>query len=87
MRDWDSDLLLKAAAKQQLRKKNPPAGVNTTPNTTRMFLGAQDENCFVLNRQKEANKGAMFFVSNRKPFWEAGILPLNYSRSASSFAV
>ena len=23
----------------------------------------------------------MFFVVNRKPFWEAGILPLNYSRS------
>jgi hypothetical protein len=35
----------------------------------------------VLYRQKEANKNAMVFVVNRKPFWEAGILPLNYSRS------
>jgi hypothetical protein len=33
-----------------------------------------------LYRQKEANKNAIVFVCNRKPFWEAGILPLNYSR-------
>jgi hypothetical protein len=33
----------------------------------------------------------MFFVVNRKPFWEAGILPLNYSRfchiSSETFSV
>jgi len=33
-------------------------------NTTQNLAEAQNENCFVLNRQKEANKNAMFFVVN-----------------------
>jgi hypothetical protein len=50
-------------------------------NTIKILEDGQDGKLLVLYRQKEADKDAMVFVCNRMSFWEAGILPLNYSRS------
>src|SRR4051794_28150838 len=58
----------------------PAFTLNTTLNTIRRGLEISGWKLGKLYRQKEAHKTAIVFVCNRKPYWEAAILPLNSSR-------
>jgi hypothetical protein len=58
---------------------------NSKLNSIRAVHNAVFENLTNCVDQTRWDKNAIYCIYNKLPFWEAGILPLNYSRSVCQF--
>src|SRR5262249_50673237 len=65
---WTSNLIPAASGEHRL-------------NTIHLCRENQKRKLACSQSPERGNKNAIIFVCNRRPFWEAGILPLNYSRA------